>query len=119
MFIVLGYGPCPCTINHHHLAQLANMSTDLKLHLTMLAADGSNWIMYYNCISWLLKMRGLSNHLTSIIAIAPYKNTGTVNRLTPKECWTVDKNAASQLISAIISDYVFYKIKMANHVKEL
>jgi LTR polyprotein gag-polypeptide-like protein len=98
---------------------LASMSTDLKLHLPMLAMDGSNWITYHNCISWLLKMRGLSDHLTSIAATVPYKSTGTINRLTPKECWTTDENAASQLIGAMIPDSVFHKIKMANHVKDL
>jgi LTR polyprotein gag-polypeptide-like protein len=98
---------------------LASMFTDLKLHLPMLAADGFNWIMYCNRISWLLKMRGLGDHLMSIIATAPYKSASTINRLTPKEHWTTDKNVASQLIGATIPDSVFHKIKMANHMKDL
>jgi LTR polyprotein gag-polypeptide-like protein/Pol polyprotein len=95
------------------------ISTNLKLHLPMLATDGSNWITYCDHISWLLKIRGLSDHLTSIAATAPYKSTSTVNGLTPEECWTADKNAASQLIGAMIPNSVFHKIKMANHVKDL
>jgi hypothetical protein len=98
---------------------LASMSTNLKLYLSMLAMDGSNWITYHDRISWLLKMRGLGNHLTSIAATVPYKSAGTVNGLTPKEHWTMDENAASQLIGAMIPDSVFHKIKMANHMKDL
>ncbi len=41
------------------------MSDDFKLHLPKLAEDGSSWIMYCDHIKWLMKMRGLGDHLTS------------------------------------------------------
>ncbi len=85
----------------------------------MLAMDGSNWITYHDRISWLMKMRGLGDHLTSTTVTKSYKDTGNVARLKPKQRWTVDKNAASQLIGTMIPDSIFHKIKTADFVKDV
>src|SRR5260370_17730113 len=98
---------------------LASMSNNIKLHPPMLATDGSNWITYCDHISWLMKMRGLGNHLMSTTVMKSYKDAGDVARLKPKQCWTVDENAASQLIGAMIPNSIFHKIKMANFVKNV
>src|SRR5713226_6887211 len=95
------------------------MSNDIKLCLPMLAADGSNWITYRDRISWLMKMRGLGDHLMSTTVTKSYKDAGDVAGLKPEQRWTADENAASQLIGATIPDSVFHKIKMANFVKDV
>ncbi len=100
-------------------SMLASMSNNIKLHPPMLATDGSNWITYCDHISWLMKMRGLGNHLMSTTVMKSYKDAGDVARLKPKQCWTVDENAASQLIGAMIPNSIFHKIKMANFVKNV
>src|SRR5258708_14883381 len=98
---------------------LASMSNDIKLHLPMLAADGSNWITYRDRIIWLMKMRGLGDHLMSTVTTQSYKDAGDVAGLKPEQRWTADENAASQLIGATIPDSVFHKIKTADFVKDV
>jgi len=95
------------------------MSNNIKLHLPMLAMDGSNWITYHDRISWLMKMRGLGDHLMSTTVTKSYKDAGDVAGLKPEQRWTADENAASQLIGATIPDSVFHKIKTADFVKDV
>jgi hypothetical protein len=41
------------------------MSEEYKLNILKLAVDGSNWVMYRDCMKYALDTRGWADHLTS------------------------------------------------------
>jgi gag-polypeptide of LTR copia-type/Integrase core domain/GAG-pre-integrase domain len=95
------------------------MSDDLKykLHLPKLDADGSNWITYRDRMHWMIKMRGLVDHLTYDDVSPNYMSGGTIGSLTPEQRWTAGEIAVSQLFGTTIPDPVFHQIKTADNVK--
>jgi gag-polypeptide of LTR copia-type len=90
-----------------------------KLHLPKLADDGSNWITYRDRMQWVMKMRGLGDHLTSDSVTQAYHDAGEVAGLKPAQRWAKDQAKASWLMDATIPDTVFHKIKATVNVKEV
>jgi len=88
-----------------------------KLQLPELDVDGSNWITYCNRMQWIIKMRGLSDHLTNATVSLAYNTTGDIGGLKPKQRWAAGETAASQLLGMMIPDSVFHKIKSVDTVK--
>ncbi len=68
-------------------------------------------------MQWIIKMRGLSDHLTNATVLLAYNTTGDVGGLKPKQRWAVGETAASQLLGMTIPNSVFHKIKSINTVK--
>ena len=90
-----------------------------KLHLPKLVEDGSNWIMYQNCMQWTMKMRGLGDHLMDTAITKPYKDVSDISGLTPDQHWVKDEIKASTLLNATIPNEVFHKIKDTANMKEV
>jgi hypothetical protein len=64
------------------------MSNDLKISITKLVADGSNWVTYRDRMLWAIDSRGLSEHLTNATITATYTAVGTVGSVTPQMWWS-------------------------------
>ena len=62
--------------------KLLVMSDDLHINVPKLAADGSNWVIYRDRMSWAMNLRSLSDHLTNVTMPATYATAGTVNGIT-------------------------------------
>jgi len=97
------------------------MSDDLKfkLHLPKLDADGSNWITYRDRMQWIVKMRGLGDHLMHATISPDYTKAGDVGGLKPAQRWTAGEIAVSQLFGMTIPDSVFHQIKSADNVRDI
>ncbi|KAI0000157.1 hypothetical protein BJV74DRAFT_718038, partial [Russula compacta] len=89
------------------------------LHLPKLAGDGTNWIVYCDCIEWSMKIRGLGDHLTHKATTRSYPDAGDIGGLSATQQWVRDKVTASGLLDAMIPDEVFWKIKSADTVMEV
>jgi hypothetical protein len=88
-----------------------DMSEELKLHITKLAADGSNWVTYRDRMLWAIDPRRWSDCLTSDKITMRYVDAGYVGGMKPQERWDNDEAGVKQLIASSISDTAF------NHVK--
>jgi gag-polypeptide of LTR copia-type len=90
---------------------MRTMSNEFKIRITKLAADGANWVTYYDQIMWSLDVKGLLEHLMSDMIMSDYSAARTVNRLSPEVQWKRNKAMVKQLITGLVPDTVFTHIK--------
>jgi transposase InsO family protein len=95
------------------------MSDDLKISITKLVADGSNWVTYRDRMLWAIDSRGLSEHLTNATITATYTAVGTVGSVTPQMRWSGDQAMVKQLIAISVPDTVFNRIKTGTTAKDV
>jgi transposase InsO family protein len=95
------------------------MSDDLKISITKLVADGSNWVTYRDRMLWAVNSRDLSEHLTNASITQTYTNAGTIGNATPQMQWTHDQAVVKQLIAASVPDTVFNRIKTGTTAKDV
>ena len=95
------------------------MGEELKINVTKLVADGSNWVTYRDRMLWAVESRGLSDHLTETSITQPYKDMGKVGSVTPEMRWRLDQAAVKQLFATSIPDSVFNSIKTGVSAKDV
>jgi hypothetical protein len=95
------------------------MSNDMKMNITKLATDGSNWVTYWDCMLFAFNSRRWMAHLNSPTIPAAYTAVGDINGVTPDERWASEEAAASQLIAASVPDHVFNRIKTKANTMEI
>ena len=95
------------------------MSDDLKISITKLVADGSNWVTYRDRMLWAVDSRDLSQHLTSASMTQTYIDAGNIGTLTPQMRWNHDQAAVKQLIAISVPDTVFNSIKAGATAKDV
>jgi hypothetical protein len=79
--------------------------------ITKLATDGSNWVTYQDRMDWAFNSRLWSNHLMSTTIPATYIAAGTINGLTPDQCWAAKEAAAKNMIATSVPNHIFNRIK--------
>jgi len=67
------------------------MSEDLKISVTKLIADGSNWVTYHDRLMWAIDSHNLSDHLTNLSVTQTYLDKGDVNGVMPQNRWRKDQ----------------------------
>jgi hypothetical protein len=95
------------------------MGDELKISITKLIADGSNWVTYRDRMLWAIDSRGLSEHLTNATITATYTAVGTVGSVTPQMRWSGDQAMVKQLIAISVPDTVFNSIKTGTTAKDV
>jgi hypothetical protein len=95
------------------------MSDDLKISITKLVADGSNWVTYCDRMLWAMNSRDLSEHLTNASMTQTYVDAGTIGNVTPQMRWTHDQAVVKQLIAASVPDTIFNRIKTGTTAKDV
>ena len=95
------------------------MSDDLKISVTKLIADGSNWVMYREQMLWAINLCNLSEHLTSTAITQTYTNIGTAGSVTPLMRWNSDEAVVKQLIAISAPDTIFNRIKTGVNAKDV
>lgn len=78
------------------------MSEELKINITKLVADGSNWVTYCNRMLWAVESHGLSDHLTKASITQAYLDIGKVGTVMLQMWWCLDQAAVKQLIATSI-----------------
>ena len=124
--ITSGYGPW-CSLNkcqtytfHLFILPTSTMSDFVsKLHVEKLNTDGSNWVSFHDRMMWVLRSRGLLEHLTSTVVTANYTAIGTVNNITPQMKWDNDEATTMHVIAASIPNSVFTNVKSKPNTKEV
>jgi hypothetical protein len=97
------------------------MREDLRINVTKLTNDFSNWVTHRDRMLWALALRGLSEHLMSASVTQGYLNAGDIGGFRSEPRWWFDQAVVKQLVAASISNTVFNRIKgetSANHVWE-
>ena len=95
------------------------MSNDYKFNIMKLAADGSNWVTYRDCMRYALDTRGWTDHLTHTSMTQAHKDAGDVGGVKPEARWKADEAAVRQLIVASVPDSVFNRIKGSANAKSV
>jgi hypothetical protein len=95
------------------------MSDEYKTVVEKLVSDGSNWVTYRDRMVWMLKSRGLAEHLTETATTQQYTDIGTVNNVTPDMQWANDEAIAMQIITASIPNSIFTSVKNKTNTKDL
>src|ERR1700677_3082778 len=95
------------------------MSDDLRISITKLIADGSNWVTYRDRMLWAIDSRGLAEHLTNAAMTVTYTAVGLVGTVTPQMRWDHDQAVVKQLIAASVPDTVFNSIKTGTTAKDV
>ena len=95
------------------------MGDELKISITKLIADGSNWVTYRDCMLWAIDLRSLSEHLTNATITATYTTVGTVGSVTPQMRWSGDQAMVKQLIAISVPNTIFNRIKTGTTAKDV
>ena len=95
------------------------MSDELQINVPKLAADGSNWVVYCDCMTWAMDSRLLSDHLTNVSMPAAYGQAGTINGVTPAARWVQGEATVKQAIAASVPDSIFNRIKGSTRAKDV
>ena len=95
------------------------MSDKLKINVTKLVTDGSNWVTYHNRMLWAIKSCSLSKHLTKTSITQAYKDMGEVGTVLLEMRWCLDQATVKQLIAMSIPDSVFNNIKTGTSAKDV
>jgi hypothetical protein len=95
------------------------MSDELKINITKLATDGSNWVTYRDRMLWAVDSRGLTEHLTNATITTTYTTAGNIGTQTPQMRWASDQANLKQLIAVSVPDTVFTTIKTGATAKDV
>ena len=95
------------------------MSDKLKINVTKLVTDGSNWVTYHNRMLWAIESCSLSKHLTKTSITQAYKDMGEVGTVLLEMRWCLDQATVKQLIAMSIPDSVFNNIKTGTSAKDV
>ena len=91
----------------------------MKHNIPKLAADGSNWVIYRDCLLWVLDTTAHTNHLAHSSTPTSYITAGDIGGLMPSEQWKKEEGMVKQIISATIPDIAFNCIKGHTAVKDV
>ena len=94
------------------------MSGELRINVPKLAADGSNWVVYRDRMTWAMDSRLLSDHLTNVSMPAAY-GPGTINGVTLAARWAQGEATVKQAIAASVPDSIFNRIKGSTRAKDV
>ena len=69
--------------------------TTIKHSILKLAADGSNWVIYRDCLLWVLDTNSLNDHLTHDSTLTSYASAGS---LGPDERWRKEEGMVLRVV---------------------
>lgn len=95
------------------------MGNELKISITKLNADGSNWVMYHNQMLWAISSCVLSKHLTSDTVTQTYTTIGNIGNVMLVMQWNNDQAMVKQMIAISVPDTVFNCIKTGATAKDV
>ena len=95
------------------------MGDELRLNVPKLAADGSNWVTYRDCMVWAMDSRALTDHLTNKTMPALYGAAGVINGVNAPACWAYGEATVKQAIAASVPDSIFTQIKGSTRAKDV
>jgi hypothetical protein len=87
------------------------MAESQTTKITQLAADSSNWENYRDRIILTIRSKKWKDHLTNDKPTKRYIDSGNIKGATPTERWEDDEGALMNLITMLITDSAFNKIK--------
>src|SRR5260370_8831290 len=91
--------------------------SDEHIQTPMLAADGSNWVNYRDCLIVIFQFKKLEDHLVSNTVTCYYTNAGDVNGRMPAQCWADDEILTKIILNASILDAIYTQVKGSTTVK--
>ena len=92
---------------------------DTKITIPKLFSDSSNWVIYWNRLTYSLNAHGLSAHLTEDEPFDEHLAKGDVRGLTPEACWRKGQGIVMTLIGTSIPDDVFNHISAGGTAREV
>src|SRR5216683_2191947 len=89
-----------------------------KAYLPKLSIDGDNWVMYRDCIIWVMKQNTIKEHIATNTPPTTYISKGKVSGLEPLERWEHEEHAICTAQGNSMLDKAFSQIKDIELVKE-
>ena len=91
----------------------------MKHNIPKLAADGSNWVIYHNCLLWVLDTTAHTDHLVHSTTPTSYITASDIGGLTPSQQWQKEEGMVKQIIGTAIPNIAFNCIKGHSAVKDV
>ena len=91
----------------------------MKHNIPKLAADGSNWVIYCDCLLWVLDTTAHTDHLAHSTIPTSYITAGDIRGLTPSQQWQEEEGMVKQITGATIPNIAFSCIKGHSAVKDV
>ena len=91
----------------------------MKHNIPKLAADGSNWVIYCDCLLWVLDTTAHTDHLAHSSTPTSYITAGDIGGLLPSKQWQKEEGMVKQIIGTTIPDIAFNCIKGHSAVKDM
>ena len=88
-----------------------------RIKVPKLERSGVNWVTYRNRFIWALQSKSIDDHIAEFTPTLDYINLGDVNDLKPQARWKKEEHTIKQILSSLLPDTAFLKIKGTDDVK--
>ena len=88
-----------------------------RVKVPKLERSGANWVTYCDRFIWALQYKSIDNHIVESAPTPDYINLGDINNLKPQVRWKKEEHTIKQILSSLLPDTVFLKIKGADDIK--
>ena len=95
------------------------MTSEDKIQVPKLSADGANWVDYRDRLLWLLESHSIEEHIQHDTLPTSYTTLGKIGGLEPLERWRKEEFAIRQVIGPSIPSSAFTRVKSNKSVKSV
>ena len=89
-----------------------------KAYLPKLDIEGNNWVMYRDCLIWIMKQSSIKDHIANNSPPTAYLAKGKIGGLESQERWECEEHAIHTALGNSMPDEAFSQIKDTELVKE-
>ena len=87
-----------------------------RVKLPKLERSGANWVTYRDRFIWALQLESVDDHIKQLSPPQAYKDLGKINDLEPEARWMKEEHTIKQILSSMLPDTAFLKIKSSADV---
>ena len=88
----------------------------MPIQVPKLSPDGSNWVVYHNRLIWAMQTNTFTDHAVADAPLMAYIAVGDIGGLTPNARWVKEENAIKLVLSSMLPDTTFNRIKTTANV---
>jgi len=88
----------------------------MPIQVLKLSLDSSNWVVYCDRLIWAMQTNTFMDHAVADTPPMAYVTVGDVGGLTPNACWVKEENAIKLVLSSMLPDTAFNRIKTTANV---
>ena len=90
-----------------------------RISIVKLHADGSNWVNFWDCMTWHLGARDWLMHLSELTTSETYTAASDINSRTLNQQWQAEEKLVKNIITSCVPDQIFASIKNKPSIMEV